>query len=393
MRLAYVVPRYGTEVVGGAEFATRMLAERLAARPGWEVEVLTTAALETTTWADHYPAGTSALNGVTVRRFPSASGRDPGFERLSQRVLADPRRATPTEGRQWIDLQGPRNPELVAAAAASAADVVAFYPYLYHPTVHGLPAVGRRAVLHPAAHDEPPLRLPLFQPVFAAASGLVFQTRGERRLVERLFPVAGTRQLEMGLGVEEGQGEPDAARETVAGLGDRPYLLYVGRVDDGKGTAVLSRFFAAYKARRPGSLALVVAGPVIDPPPPAPDVLVIGPVDEPVKWGLLRGARAFVHPSAYEAFSLALVEAWAAGRPVLVNARCSATREHCERSGGGLWYDGYAAFEAGLDRMLGDDDLLETMARRGADYVARTFRWPSLIGRYATFLEAVAARA
>ena len=33
------------------------------------------------------------------------------------------------------------------------------------------------------------------------------------------------------------------------------------------------------------------------------------------------------------------------------------------------------------------------MARRGADYVARNFRWPSLIGRYATFLEAVAARA
>ena len=30
MKVAYVTPRYGTEVVGGAEHAARMLAERLA---------------------------------------------------------------------------------------------------------------------------------------------------------------------------------------------------------------------------------------------------------------------------------------------------------------------------------------------------------------------------
>ena len=34
MKLAFVTPRYGLDVIGGAESAARMLAERLAAQPG-----------------------------------------------------------------------------------------------------------------------------------------------------------------------------------------------------------------------------------------------------------------------------------------------------------------------------------------------------------------------
>ncbi|MGH9283266.1 MAG: glycosyltransferase family 1 protein, partial [Acidimicrobiales bacterium] len=195
MKVAYVVPRYGTEVVGGAEYGARMLAERLVPMLGWEAEVLTTCAKDWRTWADEYRAGDQVVNGVRVRRFPSRSGRDPGFEAFSATVLSDPEAASLPDARRWIDLQGPVNPDLVDAAAASDAHVVVFYPYLYHPTVAGVPAVGDRAVMHPAAHDEPPLRLPVFHEVFAGVQGLVFQTHGERRLVERLFPVAARPQV------------------------------------------------------------------------------------------------------------------------------------------------------------------------------------------------------
>ena len=178
VKVAYVVPRYGTEVVGGAEFAARMLAERLAARPGWEVEVLTTCALDTTTWADHYPAGDGGAQRGDRAPLPLGLGPRPRLRAPQPAGPGRPGRAPPrpTAGAGSTS-RGRANPERGGAAAASSdADVVAFYPYLYHPTVHGLPAVGRRAVLHPAAHDEPPLRLPLFRPVFAAAAGLVFQT-------------------------------------------------------------------------------------------------------------------------------------------------------------------------------------------------------------------------
>ena len=46
MKLTFVTPRYGTEVIGGAETAARMLAERLCRRSDWEVEVLTSCALD-----------------------------------------------------------------------------------------------------------------------------------------------------------------------------------------------------------------------------------------------------------------------------------------------------------------------------------------------------------
>lgn len=379
MKIAYVVPRYGVEVVGGAEYGARMLAERLVGLLGWEVEVLTTCALDARTWADEYPEGDVDLNGVRVRRFRSKAGRAPDFEASSRPVLARPEAADTETCRRWIERQGPVAPAAIEAAAASDAELVVFYPYLYYPTVHGVPAVGERAVMHPAAHDEAPLRLPVFREVFAATRGFVFQTYGERRLVETLFPVGHRPQIVMGLGVEEEEGDPAAVPQ-------QPYLLCLGRVDDGKGAGMLARYFAEYKARRPGPLKLVFAGPVAQRPPAHPDVVLAGPVDGATKWGLLRGAVALVNPSYFEAFSIVLMEAWTAGVPVLVNGACLATREHCERSGGGLWFSGYGGFEATVDRLVGDETMRRSLAARGRAYVDANFRWPTLVDRYARFL-------
>ncbi|MDP9388275.1 MAG: glycosyltransferase family 4 protein [Actinomycetota bacterium] len=392
MKVAYVVPRYGLEVVGGAEYGARMLAERLVAHLGWRIEVLTTCAVDAATWADEYPPGEVDLNGVRVRRFRSVAGRAPEFPALSDRVLPDPAAASPADEQRWIDLQGPVCPDVVAAAADGDADVVVFYPYLYYPTVRGVPAVGRRAVMHPAAHDEAPLRLPLFRDVFAGVGGLVLQTEGERRLVERLFPVAHLPQVVMGLGAEPVEGDGAAARAAL-GLGDEPYLVCVGRVDEGKGTALLARFFAAYKARRPGPLKLVMAGPVVHRPPPHADVVVAGPVDEATKWGLLRGAVALVSPSPFEAFSIVVVEAWTAGVPVVVNAACLATSEHVARSGGGVAFAGYGQFEVAVDRLAADAGLRRALADRGRAHAERHFTWPVILARYQAFLERARDRA
>jgi glycosyltransferase involved in cell wall biosynthesis len=388
VKLAYVVPRYGAAVIGGAEYGARMLAERLVALAGWEVEVLTTQALDARTWADELPGGSTVEAGVTVHRFPVTGTRHPHFDRLSPAVLGDPEGASGDAERRWIDRQGPVSPGLLDAVRSTDADLVAFYPYLYHPTVAGVPLAAGRAVMHPAAHDEPPLRLPLFREVFGQVDGFVFQTDGERTLVEGLFPIAHRRQVVLGLGVEPAEGDRAAAAE-VLGLGERPYLVCVGRVDDGKGTRTLARFFAAYKERHPGPLALALLGPVVDAPDPHPDIVVTGPVSEDVKWGALRAATALVNPSGYEAFSLVLVEAWSAGIPVVVNDRCAATSEHVALSGGGLAFGSYAAFEVVIERLTGDAALRAAMARRGQDYVTERFLWPAVIDRYTTFLEGV----
>lgn len=388
MKLAYVLPMYGAEVLGGAEGAARALAEHLVERPGWSVDVLTTCARESTTWADSFPAGTTMEGGVTVRRM-HAQPRAADFDDWSARVLRSPEHADPELEREWIVRQGPTSPELIEAIAASDADLVAFHPYLYHPTVAGLPRVARRSMLHAAAHDEAPIRLPVFQRVFGDAHGLVFWTTGEQRFVNRTFPVRATPQLVLGIGVEGQSGEPDPARLAI-GLGDRPYLLCLGRVDDGKGTSMLAAFFAAYKERHPGPLALVFAGPVKNAPEPHPDIFVAGAVDETTKWGLLRGAQVLVNPSAMESFSIVVLEAWEAGIPVLVNARCHATHDHAAQSNGGLWFDGYGEFEVAVERMTADAALRTELTARGRAYVAARYHWPTLLDRYTAFCERLA---
>jgi glycosyltransferase involved in cell wall biosynthesis len=385
VRIAFVPPRYGLEVVGGAEHAVRMFAEHLRAC-GDDAQVFTTCAQSATTWDDEYPEGTDVVNGVAVHRFRSRAGRSPAFGQLCT-DLFDRGVTGPAIEERFVELQGPVCPAALDAVADSEVDAVVLYPYLYWPTVHGVRRFGRKAIVHPAAHDEPPLSLGPYRDVMAGGRALVFQTEGERALVRHRFSVEHLPQLLLGLGVEPAPPSADvaAARSAVA-LDDRPYLLCLGRVDEGKGAARLARLFAALKQRHPGPLGLVFAGPVVHRPPPHPDVIVTGTVDEATKWGLLRGAEALVNPSPHEAFSIVLMEAWTAGLPVVVNAACPATREHCSRSGGGLWFAGQGSFEAVVSRLHGDPLLRARMAAAGAAYVERRFLWPSLIQRYRTFL-------
>jgi glycosyltransferase involved in cell wall biosynthesis len=391
VKLAFVTPRYGTEVIGGAETAARMLAERLCLRPGWEVEVMTSCAMDHLTWENTEASGTSTINGVTVHRFPTASRRQLEYFELDAKLRVSPTTATLDEARRWVALNGPMCPGLVDAVAGTDADVVACYPYLFATTVDGIAVSKVPTVLHPAAHDEPALYLAAFQQSFRDVDGFVYHTQAERDLMEYAYHVGARPQIVLGLGVND---EAGAGRRggDVLGLGDRPYLCYLGRVDEHKGCGMLAEYFAEYKARHPGDLALAFVGPVSDNAPEHPDIVVTGTVSEGDKWDILAGAQVMVTPSAYESFSLVLLESWTVGVPVLVNASCAATMEHCRRSGGGLWFDSYRSFEVTVDRLVADGGFRRRLGDAGRRYTARYYRWPSIIDRYTQFLEGVAAR-
>jgi len=210
-------------------------------------------------------------------------------------------------------------------------------------------------------------------------------------LVEGVFSVGSKPQLVLGLGVNDPTGAGRPGRE-ILGLGDRPYLCYLGRVDEHKGCSMLAEFFAQYKERHPGDLALAFVGPVSAKAPDHPDIVVTGTVSEADKWDVLADATAMVSSSAYESFSLVLLESWTVGVPVLVNATCAATMEHCRRSGGGLWFDSYRSFEVAVDRLVGDAALRTSLGEAGRAYTDHYYRWPSIIDRYSTFLEQVIER-
>ena len=405
LRVGFVAPRYGEDIVGGAEQALRSLAEHLAAhRPAVdadgpvEVEVFTTCATEATTWTDDRSPGRSLEGGVFVTRLPSASGRHAEFDRRSGAMFSGGGRTDAAE-QAWIAAQGPVCPAVMDAVAAFAPDVVVTCPYLYWPTIEAVRRFGNKVVVHPAAHDEPPFRLRIVGRTLAGSGGLVFFSEAERAETTATHRVAAVRQLVLGLGIDPPPPVP-------AGVGrgpQRPYLLYLGRVDAGKGTEELVDAYDAWRRARPHSqLELRIAGPVVHPPRAVPGVHVLGPVDVTTKWELLRGAAALVQPSVHESYSIVLHEALAVATPVLVNGTCAATTEAVMRTRGGLTFVDEVSFILAVDRLCGPasgaggshgyDTLGQRLGRSGQADVRARLDWERVITHYVRFLGETARR-
>lgn len=397
MRLLFVAQRYGRDVFGGAEVFCREYATRLAAS-GHDVHVLTSCAVSYVDWADHYEPGTSSIDGVVVHRLAVAAPRDNDlFNPLNVRVNAGARPTPLYLQRQWMDLQGPLLPDLPGwiEEHASEFDVAVFFTYLYWSTFAGLPAAGGLlpTVLHPTAHDEPPLYLQIFDQVFRQPAAFGFLTPEEAELVARRFRVRRP-SITCGVGLqltEAELGASDLAFRRRFGIGDDPYLLYLGRLDPHKGTTELHSFFTAYKARRPGPLKLVVVGQPVHPLEGHRDVITTGWVDEAVKHEALAGALALVHPSYYESYSIVLTEAWAHGKPALVQGRCDVLDGQVRRSGGGIPYRGFPEFEAAVELVEGDEALRRRLGESGRRYVDENYTWERVLSDYTSFLDFVIA--
>ena len=394
MRLLYVVQRYGREVAGGAERHCRQFATRLAQR-GHDVEVLTTCAQSYLDWANEYGPGTAELDWVVVHRLPTGRTRDPRlFGPLNGRVTWGRKPVALHVQEEWMRAQGPDVPALVPWLDEHAGDydAVIFFTYLYATTRYGLARVAGRVptVLHPTAHAEPPLSLPLFDAVFRLPDAFAFSTEEEEALVRGRFSVAQPGSV-VGIGFDLAVVGDGASFRRDHGLGDEPYLVVVGRVDPAKGSDELFSYFTAYKDRHPGPLKLVVVGEPVTPPPPRPDVVLTGFVDERVKRGAVDGAVALVQPSYFESFSMVLAEAWAQRKAALVQGHCDVLDGHARRSAGGIPYRGYAEFEASVDLVTSDAGLAAALGRAGRRYVEDNFAWDVVLGRYEELLERVTA--
>ena len=290
-------------------------------------------------------------------------------------------------------MQGPYAPEIVPwlRRHARSFDVVVFITYLYWTTWAGLRecAGAVPTLLHSTAHDEPPLRLSIFEEVLRAPDEFVFLTPEEGELVHERFPGSPPGEV-IGIGMETARpGDADAFRRRF-GLGTDPYLLYVGRVDPAKGAAELIDYFVAYKNRNPGDLRLVLLGEKLVDVPDRADIVVTGFVDEPTRDGALAGALALVHPSYFESFAMVLTEAFAQRRPALVQGRCAVLNGHAHRSGAALPYTGFVEFEAAVDALVGTPDLADALGRAGRRYVEREYDWDVVMARYERVLARVA---
>jgi glycosyltransferase involved in cell wall biosynthesis len=383
-KVAFVVPRCGAGIYGGAEVYCLELARRLG--PFWDIDVLTTCARDYMTWENDYPPGHDYEEGVHVQRFPVDRPRDVAhFNRLSERISFDVERSSISLQEEWMRAQGPVSQELESYVTAHRFryDAFFFFSYLYATTYTLLPLVEEKAFLVPFAHDEWPLRMRIWDEFFKRPQCVIFNTPEEHDFVRARFSRSDVDGPIIGAGMQPPPYAHGESFRSRFGIGE-PFVLYLGRIDPSKGCDVLVEDFARFRTAAASPAKLVLIGELHLSLAKHPDVLVLGPVDEQTKWDALAACDVLAMPSAYESLSLAVLEAWSVGKAVLVNAHAAALVGQCRRSGGGLWYANYEEFEAALTLM--DDEVRKKLGRQGMDFINDACRWDSVEGAYRRLL-------
>jgi glycosyltransferase involved in cell wall biosynthesis len=385
-RLLFVVPRFGRDIVGGAETLVRGLATR-AAGPAEDVTVATTCAVDHTRWENALPAGESVEEGVRTLRFP-VGARDAVRHAALREMLV-------TQGRlsylQELELMatGVWSPDLqrYIEERGPEYDLIIFTPYLFATTYWGIQARPERSVLLPCLHDEPDAHMACLRSPFGAAAGWIFNTPAEERLARSMFDVAEGQVVGAGFDPPAAPARSGFAAEH--GLGR--YVVYAGRLERAKNVDVAVEYVARFADAHEPDLRIVLIGSgSYEPPRRVSDrVLRLGYVDDETKRSAYAEAIALVNPSTLESLSLVLLEAWLEGTPALVAAGSDVMREHCRRSGGGLWFSDYSEFAVELSALLEDDELRQGLGRAGMEYVLTQYGWSAVAKRFRTVADAL----
>ena len=364
----------------------------MAAR--YDVDFLTTCSRSfLSPWGeDYFPAGKTKERAFDLYRFPVDDRSVDRFDELNAALLAMPRDDLRAHTAR-IDLpshaaflsENINSEELVNYIARERRRYLAFVfvPYLYGTTMRGIAAAGDKAYLQPCLHDEVYAYLKPVEHAFHQVRGLLFNSPGELEIARRIFgPGILHKSHLVGSGVEV-LSAPEPATRLPAGLTPKRYFLCLGRRDTTKGVDMLVEAFRRTRSHENG-FSLVLAGPgeqsYAD---PANGVLDLGFVSDAERASLLGGALALAQPSTNESFSRVMMESWAYRTPVIVDARCEATRDAVDTSGGGWIASGDAHWSdmiAHVTETSGDER--KRVAELGRDYAVRVADWDSVLERY-----------
>ena len=377
-KVGIVVQRCHEDIVGGSETLAWHYATLLS--DAYDVDLLTTTAVDTAVWSNTLPEGPENKDGVRIIRFPVTIGRSQYWSDLHDRLKEAFDPVPPTRGNasslpkihwtialqeDFIRHQGPYSAPLMNFLNRKSGDYRAliFITYLYPTTYFGLQHVpAGKALFAPTLHDELPAYLPAFKYAARRARELVWLTAAEQRVGQKLWGDLPGRIVSMAIDTEIRVPQESAA----------PYLLYCGRVDPNKGCHELFEYFIAFKQKHPSSLRLVITGKDDMPVPAHEDIEFRGFVEAEEKFRLMGGAMSFVTPSPNESFSIVTLEAMAQKTPVLANSASTVLADHIEDSGAGQVYSDYESFESALLELSGAAAM--AMGDRGREYVLSRYQ-------------------
>ena len=404
-KIAIIIQRYGSQVNGGAEVYARNLAQELA--DFYQVDVLTTQAKDYVTWDPVFEMGVEQDGKVAVHRFENFPrgtrsqlryarkklGRRLWWQWITKKMglLAYIEQLFPSLGVQkkdhdnWLKYQGPYVPSMMEYISAQQHEYSAFifFTLLYYTACKGLEVAGSKSILVPTLHDEKAMYYPYYKDYYNMAKHIFFLTRAESHIAEKLFHSPTISTTVIGAGVKV----PEVSEPTQAWLIDngisKPYLIYIGRVDQHKGTDDMIRFFQEFNGSMQLAYQLVVVG--AGKPPSFTDtaqVICTGFIEEDVKWKLLKGAQMLIMPSRYESLSLVLLEAMAYGKPVLANQLCDVLAEHIRNSEGGATFTNATDFSSALKDLLLNENKYKVASVQAVNYVRTQYSWEAVTSHF-----------
>jgi glycosyltransferase involved in cell wall biosynthesis len=131
-----------------------------------------------------------------------------------------------------------------------------------------------------------------------------------------------------------------------------------------------------------GQGTLVLMGVKMMPIPDEPFIRFAGQLPDQERSHAVEAATVVVVPSPFESLSIIALEAFAAGTPILVNARSEVLVDHCRQSNAGLYYASREEFVECLRLLMSDERLRVDMGRNGREYVRRNYRWDIVLQKY-----------
>ncbi len=385
MKVVHVTLRF--DAPGGVETNVREVTRRLRAA-GDDVEVFASDLYDEAGW-ERRTGYAPTVDGVPVRRFPVHKRLVPG---LTMPMMVD----------------------LIDALAASGADVIHAHSHRYGHVLQAAAVAERRRIplvvslhYHPADRRETPLKRGLLRlqdvgfgmTAYRVARALVVQTAREGALAAEFAPARKLCEIPPGIDLSAWS-RPEADRSSGLELPSE-YFLFVGRIAPNKGLPHLVEALA--RLAPPSALPLGLMGRDWGERAALEELARRRGIGDRVRFlghvpdagayrAVVRGARALVLPSEWEAFGLVLLEAMAAGTPVVASAVGGVPDVLAHgRAGRLVPYGDPAALGQALRSVLVDRETTRRLTDSASERV-RSFDWSETAARHrALYREVVGA--
>ncbi|PSR41898.1 glycosyltransferase family 1 protein [Rhodococcus sp. AD45-ID] len=247
-------------------------------------------------------------------------------------------------------------------------------------TVHGVASRWISGVRGPAQEKIWRTRV---RRAIASTDALMTVSQSSAKDIAEIFDVSLDSIQVIPHGIEWGLFEsPVALSNEVSERIPDDFMLYVGNIEPRKNIPALVNAVAAKDVRAHG-LPLVIAGKpawnfseAMATIESSPDVIYLGFVSDDDRAALMQRCALFVFPSRYEGFGFPVLEAMAAGAPVLTS-NCGAL---AEVAGPSKILDSVDAdaISQGITETLADADWLSSATRDGKAW-SSSFSWSASV--------------